>query len=42
MIDDEDEITEEKIDQIIKNSRKGKNRKDGKQEMGLFGKLFKK
>ena len=42
MIIDDDEITEEKIDQIIKNSRKGKKRKEGKQEIGLFGKLFKK
>ena len=42
MIIDDDEITEEKIDQIIKNSRKAKKRKEGKQEIGLFGKLFKK
>ena len=42
VIIDDDEITEEKIDQIIKNSRKGKKRKEGKQEIGLFGKLFKK
>ncbi len=39
MIDDGDEITEEKIDQIIKNSRKGKKKKE---EKGLFGKLFRK
>ena len=39
MIDDGDEITEEKIDQIIKNSRKNKKKKE---EKGLFGKLFKK
>lgn len=42
VIIDDDEITEEKIDQIIKNSRKAKKRKEGKQEIGLFGKLFKK
>lgn len=36
----DDDITEEKIEQIIRNSRKGKN--GNKQERGLFGKLFKK
>ena len=41
VIIDDDEITEEKIDQIIKNSRKAKKRKEGKQEIGLFGKLLK-
>ena len=30
------------IEQIIENSRKGKNRKEKNQEKGLFGKLFKK
>ena len=42
IIFDDGEITEEKIDQIIKDSRKERNRKSGKQEKGLFGKLFRK
>lgn len=42
IIEDDGEITEEKIDQIIKESRKGKNKKKDKQEKGLFGRLFKK
>ena len=43
IIEEDDDITEEKIDQLIKNSRKSnKKRKDNKQEKGLFGKLFKK
>ena len=42
IIDEDGELTEEKIDQIIKDSRRGKNKKEGKQEKGLFGKLFRK
>ena len=41
-MDDDGSITEEKIDQIIRNSRKGKNKKEKNKEIGLFGKLFKK
>lgn len=37
-----DEDDEDDIEQIIENSRKGKNRKEKNQEKGLFGKLFKK
>ena len=42
LIDEGDEITEENIEQLIENSRKGKNKKEDKQERGLFGRLFKK
>lgn len=42
IIEDDGEITEEKIDQLIRDSRKGKTKKNDKQEKGLFGRLFKK
>ena len=42
IIEDDGEITEEKIEQLIRDSRKGKTKKNDKQEKGLFGRLFKK
>ena len=40
--EDDEGITEDKIDQIIRNSRKPKNKKEDHPKKGLFGKLFKK
>ena len=40
--DEDEEIIEDKIDKIIKNSRKGTINTKNKKEKGLFGKLFKK
>lgn len=40
--EDDEEIIEDKIDKIIKNSRKGTINTRNKKEKGLFGKLFKK
>ena len=42
IIEDDGEITEEKIDELIRESRKEKSKKNEKQEKGLFGRLFKK
>ena len=42
IIEDDGEKTEKKIDELIRESRKEKSKKNEKQEKGLFGRLFKK